>query len=102
MVVEPMHCPTCQEPDVVEYGKPSGGKQRVRCQNETCTSVTFILAYVYRGRLPEVKRQIVDMSLHASGIRDIARGWPISPTTVMQELKKRAGTTIRESKPMPG
>jgi transposase-like protein len=38
---------------------------------------------------PEVKQQIVDMALNASGIRDTARVLHISPTTVLKELKKR-------------
>jgi transposase-like protein len=97
MVVEPIHCPACQGTDVVTYGKTSDGKQRFRCQNATCPSVTFIREYVYQGRLPSVKRQIIDMSLNASGIRDIARVLRVSPTTVIQELKKRAGTTRRQS-----
>lgn len=97
MVVEPIHCPACQGTDVVKHGKTSDGKQRFRCQNETCPSVTCIREYVYQGRLPSVKRQIIDMSLHASGIRDIARVLRISPTTVMQELKKRASTASRQS-----
>ena len=88
MVVEPIHCPTCQGTDVVKHGKTSDGKQRFRCQNETCTTVTFIRDYVYRGRLPAVKQQIIDMSLHATGIRDIARVLQISTTTVLHELKK--------------
>jgi transposase-like protein len=37
------------------------------------------------------------MSLNASGIRDIARVLRVSPTTVMQELKKRASTASRQS-----
>jgi insertion element IS1 protein InsB len=97
MVVEPIHCPACQGTDVVKYGKTSDGKQRFCCQNETCPSVTFIREYVYQGRLPSVKRQIIDMSLNASGIRDIAWVLRISPTTVMQELKKRASTASRQS-----
>ena len=97
MVVEPIHCPACQGTDVVKYGKTSDGKQRFRCQNATCPSVTFIREYVYQGRLPSVKRQIIDMSLNASGIRDIARVLRVSPTTVIQELKKRAGTPCRQS-----
>jgi len=36
-----------------------------------------------------VKQQIVEMALHASGIRDTARVLPVSPTTVMKELRKR-------------
>ena len=97
LVVEPIHCPACQGTDVVQHGKTSDGKQRFRCQNETCPSVTFIREYVYQGRLPSVKRQIIDMSLKASGMRDIARVLRVSPTTVMQELKKRASTARRQS-----
>jgi insertion element IS1 protein InsB len=85
MVVEPIHCPACQGTDVVKYGKTSDGKQRFCCQNETCTSVTCIREYVYQGRLPAVKRQIIDISLKARGMRDIARVVRVSPTTVIQE-----------------
>jgi len=73
MVVEPIHGPACPGTDVVKYGKTSDGKQRFRGQHETCTRVTFLREDVYQGRLPAVKRQILDMSLKASGIRDIAR-----------------------------
>jgi transposase-like protein len=45
--------------------------------------------YTYAGQLPEVKQQIVDMAMNASGIRDTARVLHISPTTVLKELKKR-------------
>ena len=73
MVVEPIHCPACQGTDVVKYGTTSDGKQRFRCQNETCTSVTFIREDVYHGGRPAVKRQMIARSLNARGIRDIAR-----------------------------
>jgi insertion element IS1 protein InsB len=45
-------------------------------------------SYVYRGYLPEVKQQIADMALNDSGIRDTARVLKISPTTVIETLKK--------------
>jgi transposase-like protein len=48
-----------------------------------------LLDYTYIGQLPEVKQQIVDMAMNASGIRDTARVLHISPTTVINELKKR-------------
>jgi insertion element IS1 protein InsB len=38
--------------------------------------------------MPEVKQQIIEMTLNGSGIHDIARVLPISPTTVIEELKK--------------
>ena len=73
MVVAPIHGPASQGTDAGKYGKTSAGKQRFRGQHETCTRVTFLREDVYQGRLPAVKRQILDMSLKASGIRDIAR-----------------------------
>jgi IS1 family transposase len=39
--------------------------------------------------LPEVKQQIIDMSLNASGVRDTARALRISTDTVRSELKKK-------------
>jgi hypothetical protein len=39
--------------------------------------------------LPEVKHQIIDMSLNASGVRDTARVLRISTDTVLSELKKK-------------
>ena len=49
---------------------------------------TFLLEYAYVGQSPEVKQQIVDMAMNASGIRDTARVLHVSPTTVIKELKK--------------
>jgi len=36
-----------------------------------------------------VKRQIIDMAMNSSGIRDSARVLHVSPTTVIKELKKK-------------
>jgi hypothetical protein len=49
---------------------------------------SFLLDDRNRGCLPEVKQQIVDMSLNASGVRDTARVLHISTDTVPNELKK--------------
>jgi insertion element IS1 protein InsB len=61
------------------------------CQNTACITGSFLLDYCNRGCLPEVKQQIIDMSLNASGVRDTARSLHISPTTVVSELKKQEG-----------
>jgi transposase-like protein len=37
-----------------------------------------------------VKRQIVEMTLNGSGVRDIARVLQVGPNTVIKELKKTA------------
>jgi len=39
--------------------------------------------------MPEVKRQIGDMALNGSSIRDTARVLGVSPTTVLTTLKKK-------------
>lgn len=97
MVLEPVHCPTCDSTDIVKHGKTAEGKQRYKCRNCECTRHSFVLEYSYRGYLPEVKQQICDMALNGSGIRDTAWVLKISPTTVIEELKKRPPSRIGES-----
>lgn len=92
MVVEPVLCPSCSSDDVVKHGQSHEGKQRYKCRNSECCRCTFIRHYAYRGYLLEVKRQIVDMAVNGSGIRDTARVLQISPTTVIETLKKRLST----------
>src|SRR5215813_14037596 len=90
MIIQVLHCPYCQGIDIVRHGLSPEGKQRYRCR--TCCEGrgrTFLLAYTYAGQSPEVKQQIVDMAMNASGIRDTARVLHVSPTTVLKELKKR-------------
>jgi len=55
----------------------------------TCERRIFLLQYHNTGRLPAVKRQMVDMALNGSGIRDTARVLGVSPMTVMSTLKKK-------------
>jgi len=63
-------CPYCQEKQGVKRGKTDTEKQRYRCQNEECAHQSFLLDPAYRGRLPQVKQQVVEMSLNGSGVRD--------------------------------
>jgi transposase-like protein len=90
VITQVLHCPYCQGTDIVRHGTTSEGKQRYRCRE--CLlgrGRTFLLEYTYAGQSPEVKQQIVDMALNASGVRDTARVLHVSPTTVLKELKKR-------------
>ena len=90
MITQVLHCPYCHGTDIVRHGTTSEGKQRYRCR--ACLlgrGRTFLLEYTYAGQSSEVKQQIVDMAMNASGIRDTARVWHVSPTTVLKELKKR-------------
>jgi len=89
MITQVLHCPYCQGTDIVRHGTTPEGKQRYRCRACPDRGRTFLLEYAYAGHLPNVKRQIVDMAMNASGIRDTARVLHVSPTTVLKELKKR-------------
>lgn len=99
MAVERVRCLHCASGEVVKYGTTTNGKERFRCQNATGCGRTFIREYAYQGRVPQVKRQIVEMTLNGSGVRDIARVLQISPTTVIEELKKRPRPSTTSTKP---
>ena len=98
MIMQVLHCPHCQGTDIIRHGKTRQGKQRSCCQETVCDGRTFLLEYSYAGHSAEIKHQIVDMAMNASGIRDTARVLHVSPTTVIKELKKkRAGVAVGES-----
>ena len=89
----PVECPHCHSTEVIKAGKQATGTQRFQCHNGRCARRIFLLQYHDRGRMPEMRRQVVDMAINGSGIRDTARVLRISPTTVIDIIKKshRAG-----------
>jgi transposase-like protein len=92
MVLEPVLCPDCGSENVVKNGKSNEGKQRYLCRHQDCRRRSFVRDYTYRGYLPSIKQQTTDMAVNGSGIRDTARVLKISPTTVIEELKKTSTT----------
>jgi transposase-like protein len=74
----------------VSPGKPTD-KQRYRCQNPHCPHPInpSVLDPAYKGRLPDIKQQVIEMSLNASGIRDTTRVLKISTDTAIKELRKK-------------
>lgn len=99
MITHVLHCPYCQGTDIVGHGTSSEGKQRYRyrgCRERR--GRTFLLDYTDVGQSPEMKEQIVDMAMNASGIRDTARVFHVSPTMVINELKKETCTPNDESR----
>ena len=100
MTVEAVRCPHCPSEAVVKYGTASNGKARYRCQQSETCGRTFVHVYTYPGCVPAVKRQMVEMTLNGSGIRDIARVLHVSPNTVMSTLKKKRLRSTGE--PCPG
>src|SRR5215510_8339666 len=87
MISQVLHCPYCNETDIVRHGMSPEGKQRYRCRQ--CLEGrgrTVLLEYSYAGQSPAVKQQIVDRAMNARGIRDTARVLHVSPTTMINEL----------------
>src|SRR5712671_6023245 len=93
MILHVVHGPHGQGTDIVRHGQTRQGKQRYRCRAPRCAGRPFLLDYAYPGQSPEVKRQVVDMALNASGIRETARVLHVSPTTVIREFKKKTLTS---------
>ena len=96
MLSVPVQCPHCQSTEVIKAGKQANGTQRYQCQNGQCERRLFLLHYQHRARVPEVRRQVVDMALNGSGIRHTARVLRISPTTVIAVLKKSRLSPTRQ------
>jgi transposase-like protein len=88
MVLITVTCPYCQSDHITKRGKTNTDKQRYRCHNPNCPHHSFLLNPAYKGRLPEIKAQIIDMTLNSSGIRHTARVLSISTDTVINELNK--------------
>ncbi|MBF0186957.1 MAG: IS1 family transposase [Magnetococcales bacterium] len=90
-------CPNCNTTNVVKYGRQANGAQRYRCQNLDCERTVFLTDYKDRVRLPEIKRQIIEMALSGSGIRDTARTLGVSPGAVIEvfELLANFGASYR-------
>ena len=67
MVTISVQCPHCHSTEVIKAGKQATGAQRYQCQNEQCARRIFLLQYQDRGRVPEVRGQVMDMALNGSG-----------------------------------
>ena len=101
MVHVPVQCPYCQSTEVIKAGKQTNGAQRYQCQNDRWERRIFLSQYQDRGRVPEIRRQVVEMAINGSGIRDTARVLRISPTTVIAVLKKSPHTSTRQPRVVP-
>jgi transposase-like protein len=68
MVSVPVQCPYCHSTEVIKAGKQANGAQRYQCQNGQCARRIFLQHYQDRGRVPEVRRQVVDMALNGGSV----------------------------------
>lgn len=85
---EEIGCPTCGSHEIIKSGRSASGDQRYRCQFLDCPTKTFMLHYRYKAYEPGIKKQLVEMAINGSGVRDTARVLEISKGTVISTLKK--------------
>ena len=85
MILQVLHWPHGHGTDIVRHSQTRQGKQRYRRREKRCAGRTFLLDYSYPGQSPAVKARIVEMALHARGIRDTTRVLHVSTNTVMTE-----------------
>jgi transposase-like protein len=88
MALVHVQCPYCQSTGAVKYGKQTNGTQRYRCDNANCARRIFLAQCQPQVRRPEIKRQIVDMTLNKNSIRDIVRVLGVSFAIIIDVLKK--------------
>ena len=95
MAILPVRCPSCEGTAVVKRGKTERGQQCDLCQTAACSSHTFLVDYTNRGYMPAVKRQLIDLAMNGSGIRDTGRVLGISTDTAIRELQKKNASSRR-------
>ena len=90
-------CPNCGSNRIIKAGKSTKGIQRYTCQNKDCPTKSFMQEYCYKAYEPGIKKQVIDMAINGSGIRDTARVLGINKNTVIDTLKKRKKYHPRQS-----
>lgn len=85
---EQVTCPKCDSKQLTKAGKSITGVQRYICQNQECTTKSFMTKYRYKAYESGVKERVVEMAINGSGIRDTARVLHINKNTVIATLKK--------------
>ncbi len=81
-------CPHCGSHSIMKSGKSARGIQRYRCQQQDCSTKTFMQDYRYKAYEPGIKEKIVEMAINSSGIRETARVLNVNKNTVIRTLKK--------------
>jgi len=82
-------CPFCGSDKVSKNGHNKTGKQVYNCNNSNCNHRNFIEQYTHKAYLPEVRQQVLKMTVNGNGTRATGRILGISKDTVTAILKKR-------------
>lgn len=79
MILQSVRC-ICHGTNIVKFGRTPEGKQRYKCREDICNGLTFIIDYSRPGSKSSVK-QLIDMAMNGSGVRDPARFLHVNTNT---------------------
>ena len=91
MALLPVRGLYCLSEHMITGGKTDTGKQRYRCLNPACSHQSFLLDSAYKGCSPQVKQQVIELSLNGSGGRDTARVRGIQSGDGHSRVEKKGG-----------
>jgi transposase-like protein len=81
-------CPYCGSVKVSKNGHSKAGKQVYNCNNKACTRKNFIEQYTNKAYQPNIREQVLKMTVNGTGTRATGRILGISKDTVTAILKK--------------
>ena len=84
-----IRCPFCGSDKVSKNGHNKTGKQVYNCNNPECTHRNFVEQYTHKAYLPDVREQVLKMTVNGNGARATGRILGISKDTVTAILKKQ-------------
>ena len=90
MCTTQVHCPQCDGTEIKNFGYSKHGIPRYRCCNDECETKTFVLAYRYKAYEPGIKKQVIEIVINGSGVRDTSRVLGINKKNSNKYIKKKA------------
>jgi transposase-like protein len=82
-------CPFCDSENVSKNGHNKTGKQVYICKNSECKCYSFVEEYTYKACNPDIREQVLKMTVNGTGTRATGRILGISKDTVTAILKKQ-------------
>jgi transposase-like protein len=75
-------CPFCGDEKISKNGYNKTGKQVYNCKNSECTHRKFVEDYTYKACNPDIREQVLKMSVNGNGTRATGRTLDISKDRV--------------------
>ena len=87
-------CPACGNNEIKKAGFSQSGEQRYECYNLDCGTRTFMLKYRYKACEHGIRKQLINMAINSSGIRDTVRVLGIDKNTVIRTIRSKQESIV--------